>query len=266
MNINWRKTGQVRLQLGTLLLVGLFVAYGVYSSSVEALVSTEQKSVLAKSSEFYDFRTKLPVDLQPIDCVKKACVALTFDDGPEEPFTSELLDVLRSKQVAASFFVIGFKAAAQPTLTRRMYLEGHDVENHSWDHADFTKLTPERIKEEVQKTQDAVAAADVPAPTMFRPPYGRRTPKIRNEIGLPTMLWDVDPKDWGETDVDKLVDKVVATVRGGSIVVMHANHQITVTAMPRIIDALRQKDYQLIPISQMLSGSLEPNHEYFSAR
>lgn len=266
MNINWRKAGQVRLQLGALLSVAVLLTYGVYDSSVKALISDEGPTVLGRSFEPYSFQAKPVINIEPIECAKKACVALTFDDGPEEPFTSQLLDVLHSKQVAASFFVVGFKAAAQPTLIKRIYLEGHDVENHSWDHADFTKLTPERIKEEVQQTQDAIMAAGIPAPTMFRPPYGKRNSTMMSEVDLAMLLWDVDPKDWGEVEVNKLVEQVITSVRSGSIVVMHANHQITVTAMPAIIDGLHQKGYQIIPLSQMLPGSLNQDSEYFSGR
>lgn len=123
-----------------------------------------------------------------VDCAQVACVALTFDDGPGRD-TGRLLGMLAREKVPATFFVLGSSVRADPGLVRRMAAEGHEVGNHTFSHKQLTKLSAEQQRSEIQRTQDAIAAAGARA-TVFRPPYGSYNADTRRVAGLPLILWD----------------------------------------------------------------------------
>ena len=102
-----------------------------------------------------------PVD-RHIDCGKVACLALTFDDGPNPITTPQVLDVLEHEQVPATFFVVGSRVPGQEKLLRRMFYDGNEVGSHSWNHPDFTTLSSEQIIDQINRTQAVVMAAGLP--------------------------------------------------------------------------------------------------------
>ena len=197
-----------------------------------------------------------------VDCALQNCLALTFDDGPNQQFTPQVLDILRQYNAYASFFVIGNRVPAHPELVRRTYQEGHDVGNHSWSHPMLNKLTPEQINQEYQVTQQVIAQAGIPAPTMFRPPYGIRTEAALATIPIPFMLWNVDPRDWSEKDVNALVGHILSHSKPGSVIVMHDTSNVTVEALRRVIPEL-QKNYKLVTLSDMFDLKPGDRGQYF---
>src|ERR1700719_4529684 len=118
--------------------------------------------------------------------VDQPYIAMTFDDGPSSANTPRLLEILKQRNIKATFFLIGQNVAANPDIVRRILAEGHEVGNHSWTHPQLSKLSDDRVTAEITKTQDAIKDASGFTPTLLRPPYGAIT---------------APPRDWVEKHV-----------------------------------------------------------------
>jgi peptidoglycan-N-acetylglucosamine deacetylase len=187
------------------------------------------------------------------DCTAVPCLALTFDDGPSERVTPQVLDTLARHQVKATFFVVGRQVPGRESILRRIHQEGHEVGNHSWSHTDFTKLSPADIEMEFRLSQAAIARAGVPAPTVFRPPYGAVNPVVLSHTPLAIIKWNVDPEDWDAT-AQQVLERVLHQARPGGIVLMHDLDQTTADALEPALLALKPH-YQFVTASQLLDLS-----------
>ena len=195
-----------------------------------------------------------------VNCAKLQCVALTFDDGPG-PSTGTLLDTLAAAHVHATFFVIGRNVQALPALVTREAAEGHVVGNHTWSHRDLSRLGASDQRSEVSRTAEALAARGVSA-TLLRPPYGAYNSTTRT-LGVPLVLWDVDPADWRDRDAAIVAARVLANTRPGSIVLLHDVHPSTVAAVPAIVAGLKAKGYTFVTVPQLI-GTMTAGTAYFS--
>lgn len=200
-----------------------------------------------------------------VDCHTHKCVALTYDDGPG-PYTERLLRELKARKTKATFFLLGRNSAGWPRLVDQMESEGHVVGNHSWSHANLTRLTPAGITDELDRANRAIEqeAGNV---TLMRPPYGAtnlNVTKATRGLGLAQIMWSVDAFDWQNRDAAKTTDLAMKGVRAGSIILMHDIHPSTVTATPGIIDGLRSRGFTLVTVPQLLGSNLKPGNRYFS--
>jgi peptidoglycan-N-acetylglucosamine deacetylase len=107
---------------------------------------------------------------------------MTFDDGPSVGNTARLLDILKQRNIKVTFFMIGPNVVAHPEIARRVLAEGHEIGNHSWTHPQLSKLSDQRVTEEISKTQEAIKNATGFTPTILRPPYGAITKRQRQWI------------------------------------------------------------------------------------
>lgn len=203
-------------------------------------------------------RTPMP----QVDCAARACVALTFDDGPDSTVTPAILDILARHQVTATFFVVGREIAGREHVLRRIHQQGSEIGNHSWNHPDFTALSPAGMQNEWQRTQAAIVAAGVPAPRLFRPPYGAVNAMVRSQVPLAIARWDVDTEDWMTHDPTKIADHMVRDVRPGSIILLHDKYAATTEALDWAISVLKQQ-YQLVTVSQLLAIQEGDQGQYF---
>ena len=195
-----------------------------------------------------------------VNCAVVRCVALTFDDGPG-PSTGTLLDTLAAQHVHATFFVIGRNVQALSGLVKREAAEGHVVGNHTWSHRDLSRLGASEQSGEVSRTAEALKALGVSA-TLLRPPYGAFNATTRT-LGLPLVLWDVDPADWRDRDAATVASRVLANTRPGSIVLLHDIHPSTVAAVPAIVAGLKAKGYTFVTVPQLV-GTMRAGTAYFS--
>ena len=181
-------------------------------------------------------------------------LVLTFDaehpDRPALPGNAEqLLEVLASEHVTATFFVQGAWAAAYPELVRRMGTDGHAIGNHSWSHTHLPRLTGDGLREEIVSTEALLGQlAMARCLPLFRPPYGdglrsRGLIAAVDRQGYRMLGWDLDPADWRPgTSVGELLGRVAALAQGaadGATIVFHTWPDCTAAALPAIIDALR---------------------------
>ncbi|WP_330286527.1 polysaccharide deacetylase family protein [Streptomyces sp. NBC_00576] len=185
------------------------------------------------------------------DCKKVKCIALTFDDGPAAPETATLLNHLDRYEARVTFFTVGQNVAAHPELVRAEVKAGHEVGNHSWNHPDLTKLTPEQIAYQLGRTSGAIKAATGKAPTLFRPPYGAVNAKVKAATTLSPVLWDVDTEDWKYRDGAKVARTVIAKARRNSVVLMHDIHPTSVAAVPEILRTLTAEGFRFVTVSHL---------------
>ncbi|MBU2603072.1 MAG: polysaccharide deacetylase family protein [Actinobacteria bacterium] len=181
-------------------------------------------------------------------------VALTFDDGPSE-HTVEILAILEKKGVPATFFWIGKVAASYKSVTANARAAGHEIENHTWGHADLTKLGADGLSAEISRGAAAVGGA-----RFLRPPYGAYNAAVAAEAarqGQRIAMWDVDTLDWKIRDAASIASRVKAAVKPGAVILMHdggGDRSQTVAALPGIIDWLLMNGYSLTTLQGMSTG------------
>jgi peptidoglycan/xylan/chitin deacetylase (PgdA/CDA1 family) len=183
-------------------------------------------------------------------------IALTFDDGPNATLTPKLLDLLAARHLKATFFVVGQNAADHPDILKRAVREGHEVANHSWSHPNLGKMSDDAVRRELQKTDDAIAAAIGKRPTLMRPPYGSITARqkkwIHDEFGYRIIIWDVDPLDWKRPGPSVVTARILKETKAGSIVLAHDIHPPTIEAMPATFDQLMKKGFKSVTVTELL--------------
>lgn len=184
-------------------------------------------------------------------------VAMTFDDGPHPQNTPRLLDILRARNIKATFYVIGQNVDRYPAIVRRIVSEGHEIGNHTYTHRKLTSLGESEVRSEMKKTQDAIVRAAGVKPRTMRPPYGALNQSQRqmifNEFGYPTILWSVDPEDWRRPGVGVVTSRILSGANNGAIILAHDLHAPTVDAMPGTLDGLLRKRLQFVTVSQLLA-------------
>ena len=184
-------------------------------------------------------------------------IAMTFDDGPSPETTPRLLDILKQRNIKATFFMIGQNAERNPEIVKRILADGHEIGNHSWTHPQLAKLPDDRVTEEITKTQNAITNASGYTPKLLRPPYGSITGRqkewIENQFGLSVILWSVDPFDWKRPGASVIQQRILAGARPGAIILSHDIHKQTVDSMPATLDALAAKGFRFVTVSQLIA-------------
>lgn len=156
-------------------------------------------------------------------------MALTYDDGPNDPHTQHLLDVLAEHQVKATFFLIGKYVRQRPDLVRAIHSAGHVIGNHTESHPNLIFTSPRRVKNELESCSKALQDATGEATSWFRPPFGGRRPdvlRIARRLGLEPVMWSVTGYDWSAKSSEAIVNKVTKQVEArsrkqGEIVLLH---------------------------------------------
>jgi polysaccharide deacetylase family sporulation protein PdaB len=197
--------------------------------------------------------------------VKK--VALTFDDGPNQPYTAEILKILKENDVRATFFLVGKNVEGDPQTARDIVAAGHFIGNHSYDHHNLLTRTNAQVRREILMAEKAIEAATGQRTVLFRPPYGDKNTLTVNQtqkLGYVMVEWSVSGEDWRRPGADRIVRNIVKSVRNGAIILLHdgdkARHgdrSQTVEALPNIIDQLRQKGYEFVTVPELLQ--LQPD-------
>ena len=184
-------------------------------------------------------------------------VAITFDDGPHPQNTPRLLDILRARNVKATFYVIGRSVDLHPGIVRRTVAEGHEIGNHSHTHRLMTQLSDSEVRSEMQRCEDAIGRAAGVRPRTMRPPYGglsqRQRELVHAEFGYPTILWSVDPLDWKRPGPSVVAQRMISGAAPGGILLAHDLHSQTVDAMPATIDGLLRKGFKFVTVSQLIA-------------
>jgi peptidoglycan/xylan/chitin deacetylase (PgdA/CDA1 family) len=192
----------------------------------------------------------------------RKCVALTFDDGPDERSTPALLQLLQQRGVQASFFAVGKRVAALPDIAAQIVREGHLLENHSYAHSNATNFfSVPRLRNELKQTQDAIHQATGVTPTCFRPPMGLSNPRIfraAREEGLKVIGWSARGLDTKLTDSVEVVSRICRRVEPGAIILLHDGNipaDRLVTTVKTLLDRLRSLDYEVVRLDHLLNSN-----------
>ena len=180
-------------------------------------------------------------------------VALTFDDGPRSSTTGRLLDELALREVPATFFLLGHRIPGNEDLVRRMAADGHQIGVHTYDHVEVTGLSREDFDLQVGKTRSLLLDILGEREFWLRPPYGITDAAARQWADSPIVLWSVDPEDWKDQDVGRIVAGVVEHVQDGDIILMHDLYGSSVDAAVQIVDALLEKGYCFVTVEDLLA-------------
>lgn len=193
-------------------------------------------------------------------------IALTYDDGPNDPHTLKLLDVLAKHNVSATFFMIGRYVQQRPDIARAVAQAGHVIGNHTFTHPLLIFQSAAQTRTQLLDCRRALEDAIGDHSTLFRPPFGGRRPatlKIARELRLQTVMWNVTGYDWNAPPAAVIEKKVVRQMRGGDVILLHdggyralgADRAQTVIASDNLIRLYRDQGYQFVTVEELLAGS-----------
>jgi peptidoglycan/xylan/chitin deacetylase (PgdA/CDA1 family) len=194
-------------------------------------------------------------------------IALTYDDGPNDPYTLRLLEMLARHDVKATFFLIGRFVAQKPEIAREVASAGHAIGNHTFNHPNLIFCSATRVRSELEQCRKILADNVGDHSKVWRPPFGARLPHVLSvgrKLGLEPVMWTVSSNDWKIRTADGIEQRVAERIRGGDIVLMHdgahvrmgANRAPTVEATDRLIRRFKDQGYEFVTVSQMVVGSL----------
>ena len=196
-------------------------------------------------------------------------IALTYDDGPNDPHTLRLLEVLARHDVRATFFLIGRYVEQRPDIVRDLVRAGHVVGNHTFTHPLLIFQPEAEIKSQLERCERALTDAVGEHSNLFRPPFGGRRPavmRIARELGLAPVMWNVTGYDWNAPSVEHIERKITRHVRGGDVILLHdgghlafgADRSRTVIATDRLIARYKAEGYEFVTIPGAVVGRQSP--------
>ena len=179
-------------------------------------------------------------------------IALTFDDGPYPKVTGHILDVLEKNGVCATFFVLGSRIEGREDVLTRMEELGCEIGNHSFSHADLTRLSKADCQRELSDTDAEIRRVTGHEASVVRPPYGYYNKTVMSAAGRPLILWTVDTNDWRGKAPGEIADYVIQQAKEGSVILMHDQQTQTADAMEMIIPTLIEEGFRFVTVSELI--------------
>ena len=190
------------------------------------------------------------------NAVKK--VALTFDDGPHPIYTPRILDILEKYGVKATFFVIGQNVENYPEAFEALSKSENEIGNHTYDHKNVGRMSEERVREEITKTEQAIKEHSGRHSFLLRPPEGSLGDPLRRvsvEAGYDIILWSIDTLDWAHTPSQKIARDVLSSVGDGDIILMHdyvSHGSTTCDALEIMIPKMLEMGYEFVTVTELI--------------
>jgi peptidoglycan/xylan/chitin deacetylase (PgdA/CDA1 family) len=195
-------------------------------------------------------------------------LALTFDDGPNDPWTPRLLEVLDRHQICATFFLIGRFVTQRPEIARQIAAAGHVIGNHTHDHPNLIFVRPKEVESQIRRCADVLQQTVGAHSSLFRPPYGGRTPQALRAVrrcGLIPVLWSVSGWDWDAKSAGEIENKVMGSVEGGDVILLHdgghrylgVDRSFTVSAVNQLIGRCRDQGFTFVTVPEMMKEKID---------
>lgn len=238
----------IRYAFAILVIGFVFTLAGKMSADIIATVATPSKKL-------------------PIYCIETQSndISLTFDCAWGAEDMPQILDILKTNDVRATFFVLGEWAEKFPDIIKRMSEEGHDVANHSDTHPHIASLRYEDIKKEISDANSKIEKLTGKKNNLFRAPYGEYNDNVisaAEELGFYTIQWDVDSLDWKNLGKENILNRVLTKTKNGSIILMHNGTQDTANVLDEMIKKLKEKGFNFKSISEFIyKDNYIINHE-----
>lgn len=245
--------------LSVLIIVTIFFIKNDNSKSIETL-----------NIENYNYQTNNDIGRDYEDIIIKKgnedekIIALTFDDGPDEVFTPQVLDILKKNDVKATFFLVGENLKQNKEIVKRQFEEGHEIGNHTYTHINVAKSGYDKVYEEITKTQEEIKEITGVEPKLFRPPYramSRNMCDIIKNKNMNIILWsNLDPRDWSNPGVYSIVNTIESKVGNGNIILLHDYNNLrnsksqTIQALESVIPYLKEQGYKFVTISELIAN------------
>ncbi|MBV8051518.1 MAG: polysaccharide deacetylase family protein [Acidobacteriaceae bacterium] len=197
-------------------------------------------------------------------------LALTYDDGPNDPHTLRLLEILAKHEVHATFFLIGKYVKLRPDLAREILKAGHAIGNHTFSHPNLIFASARRTRRELETCSQVIQDALGTESLLFRPPFGGRRPgtlRVARSLGLEPIMWRVTGYDWQGKAAQYVEQKVRSQVRGGDVILLHdgshvafgADRAQTLIATDHLISWCKSQGSEFLTIPQMLGRTVPSN-------
>jgi peptidoglycan/xylan/chitin deacetylase (PgdA/CDA1 family) len=230
------------------------------SAAIGALLAAGYQSMAPTGQWYGRTFTRLPPGTKQL--------ALTYDDGPNDPHTLRLLEVLARHKVHATFFLIGRYAQQRPDIVRELVKAGHVIGNHTFTHPLLTLKSAAEIRRELTDCRKALEDAIGQHSSLFRPPFGGRRPavlRIARSLGLQPIMWNVTGYDWNAPPAATIERKVETQIRGGDVLLLHdgghkqmgADRSQTVLATDHLLSRYQSEGYDFVTIQQMLGATTQ---------
>jgi peptidoglycan/xylan/chitin deacetylase (PgdA/CDA1 family) len=203
-------------------------------------------------------------------------IALTYDDGPNDPYTLRLLEILAQHNVRATFFLIGRFVRERPEIVRQMRAAGHLVGNHTMTHPVLLGQSPKEIREELAGCNASIEDATGESVQFFRPPHGARCRDVlraARELGLTPVMWNVTGRDWTSLTPEEILHRIQRKVRinqrrkKSSNILLHDGGQAhlgvdrsrTIEATRRLLESWSQREHQFVTVEKWANQGLAAN-------
>ena len=195
-------------------------------------------------------------------------VALTFDDGPNDPWTQRVLEVLARHNVRATFFLIGRFVAERPEITEQIAAAGHVIGNHTFTHPNLIFTSGPELERQIKRCQRVLLDTVGKHSRLFRPPYGGRTPEVLRVVrrcGLEPIMWSVSGYDWNAKSAAQIEDKILSGLQGGDVILLHdgghrhmgVDRSRTVVSLERIITEGQQRGLKFVTVPEMMEAKAQ---------
>ena len=182
---------------------------------------------------------------------KDKLIALTFDDGPNHN-TINVLNILEKYNISATFFILGTNIDGNEKIIKRMNELGMEIGNHMYSHSITTRLSNDKIKEEINKTDELVYNIIGKYPSLIRPSYGIYNKNFQKLIDRPIVLWNIDTLDWKYHNSKGIANRVFKNINRGNIILMHDIYNATANSLEIIIPKLLDEGYKFVTVSELL--------------
>lgn len=182
-------------------------------------------------------------------------IAITFDAAWGADKTQQIVDILKQKNIRATFFLVGFWVKDYPEMVRVIDEAGMEIGTHSNTHPKMSGLSEAQIREELQTSIDLITNITGKEVKVFRPPFGdynNRLISVCESMNLQAIQWDVDSLDWKGIGAGEILSRVSNGVKNGSIILCHNNSDHIVDALPTLIDTLIERGYSFVTVGDLL--------------